>query len=147
MIEDYVSYETAVLLKEKGYIKQSNAKYATGIVTESWYDAYRDRKVSFDRKKGTLIKNNPSHDICGETIPAPSVYDVISWLIDVHNICISISPYVNEEGISFCGEIKILEGMDKIFGGKITTKHKKAAFDTYDDCIRYCIDYSLKNLI
>ena len=146
MIEDYVSYETAVLLKEKGYTKESNARYASGTVTESWYDGYLERVVSINKEEGTLIDSSP-HNIYGETIPAPSVYDVISWLIDVHNICISISPYVNEEGISFCGEIKILEGMDKIFGGKITTKHKKAAFDTYDDCIRYCIDYSLKNLI
>ena len=53
--EDYVSFETAKLLKEKGFDKNTPCKYAgKGGITEEWYDDYRERMMRFDSVNGFI---------------------------------------------------------------------------------------------
>ena len=55
--EDYVSFETAKLMKEKGFDENTICKYAdVGGITEKWYDDYRERIVRFDWEEGYLIE-------------------------------------------------------------------------------------------
>lgn len=80
MIEEaYVSYETAKLLKEKGFDELCNKKY----------DGYK--RIVPAGKMIELWQNSELDDECS----APTQQMAMRWLREVHNIKIMIRPYVD----------------------------------------------------
>ena len=73
--EDFVSYELAKDLRKKGYDELCCAEYTYGkhLYINYFYD----------------IKNSSS------TIAAPTLYDVLKWLINSKGICIDIKYISN----------------------------------------------------
>lgn len=143
--EQYVSFETAKLLKEKGFDTITPTKYAVGKIVESWYDDYRERVVRFDWDEGYFVSIEDSkHDISGDTISAPTQQMAMRWLREVHMIGIFPSTYT------------------KIIGNTTTHSYGTAiinltthelmtedylAKDTYEKACEAAIQYCLEHLI
>ena len=93
--EDYVSFEVAKLLKEKGFGQDCFAKYAIERCTEKYYDDYRERKLSWTIEPGELIipeTDKECYEIFGDTMPAPTLQMAMAWIRGTYNIHIAIVP-------------------------------------------------------
>lgn len=75
--EDYVSFETAKLLKEKGF--------GCGALLY-YYD-----------KDGDLLFSAWKVDDCKNEFDAPTLQMTMKWLREVHKLCISITPQVTDD--------------------------------------------------
>lgn len=119
--EDYVSYETAVLLKEKGF-------------DESVYSFYKQN--GFLDIVSCRTRNSYTCDYA-----APTHQMALKWLREVHNLHITIKPYITEEGIMYLFEIYKLEAE------KFTLIKTKTGFEKSEQAIEAAIEYTLENLI
>ena len=132
--EDYVSYETAKLLKGKGFDESCTHVYniETGRNLEA--DFYTCRYVY----NSWLDKNEP------RLIAASTLQMATKWLRDVHNLhimvdCIGAENYMPT--IQFTRNAKDIEIKSKIskIGGN--------GFDSHEQAIDAAIKYCLENLI
>jgi len=131
--EDYVSFETAKLLKEKGF----NERLLTFYVTDETKKEGCFQIMAFTDDK---IDNNHS-DHC---YLAPTLQMAMKWLREVHNLC--IEPYRTACGYLYTistipyGSCKCnpREGGDDEDSGQWTT---------YEKACEAAIKYCLKNLI
>ena len=144
--EDYVSFETAKLLKEKGFSENTVCKYAdVGGVTEKWYDDYRERVLRFDWDEGyliePLIEPKEQYEIIGDTIFAPTLQMAMKWLREVHTIFIDIMTYTTGNKIQFrwVGYDK-----DRLFSQE---EGRTIYFESYEQAVETAIKYTLENLI
>ena len=134
--EDYVSFETAKLLKEKGF----------DLYVSSFYDV----EGEFNRKEADWNWNIGSH------YSAPTPQMVMKWLRRVHNIDIEapaeigilgtrvyvpiISTYKNRKN----APEKLVQLKFGIYykddkGGIPTLKYYKAKEEAYEEAIKYCL--------
>lgn len=141
--EDFVSYEVAKLLKEKGFSENTICKYADiGGITERWYDDYRERVVRFHFDEGYLIEPSTEpkdqYEIIGDTIPAPTHQMAMKWLRE--RCCyIVVNPDPSDETESTM--LWWVEIMHK-------TDYKEFYdFDTYEEAVEAALKYCLINLI
>lgn len=90
--EDYVSFEVAKLLKEKGF-------------NEPFYFFYRtdDRIIHHVVRAKPLVYDNKAID--DEVISAPTLQMVMKWLREAHNIFISICRAIVANGYEYYHEI------------------------------------------
>lgn len=110
--ENYVSFETAKLLKEKGFDERTICKYAgEGGITERYYDDYRERVLSFDWKEGyliePLIEPKEQYEIIGDTISAPSQAMVMKWLREKGIIIMPKPKCFNKKGKCYVWDCSI----------------------------------------
>ena len=120
--EDYVSFETAKLLKEKGFDEGCRARY--GTAGSFSYEKY-------EIESGGCEMHN--------AILAPTLQMAMKWLRKVHNIFISIT-YEND-GV-FTANLKVpLKGVDCM----IDNMHN--CWLTYEEAAEASIKYCLENLI
>ena len=120
--EDYVSFEVAKLLKEKGFDIECDTAYHNGSLID--YTMY-----------GFCID--------GEFIFSPTQQMAMAWLREVHNIFIVIEPhtydYINEKNSSYV--ISLWQGDN--YYENITSKD----YPTYEDTVEAALKYVLENLI
>ena len=124
--EDYVSFEMAKLLKEKGFDEPCCGSYS-----------YRGGNVVVRASKlsNTDLCYHP--DISG--ISAPTLQMAMRWLRKVHNAFISI---IYENDGVFVANLKVpLKGIDCL----IDYKHN--CWFTYEEAAEAAIEYCLKILI
>lgn len=82
MIEEaYVSFETAKLLKEKGFDNECSGYY--------------DQERVLQRLSACSIKDTLRSPFYFDCIPAPTQQMAMRWLREVHDIKIMIRPYVD----------------------------------------------------
>ena len=125
--EDYVSFEIAKLLKEKGFDE----------VTSKWYLKYKGEYTLVSR--GTAEHSNSSIDV-------PTLQMAMKWLRDVHDLIISVSFTVHGW---LCDITKVFRDSN---GFIVNINHGIG-----DDSLPYCdeheeaceaaIKYCLENLI
>jgi hypothetical protein len=141
--EDYVSFEVAKLLKEKGFDEATHWFYKT--ITYLGTDA---NNVCIKPLNG--IEDEPFHnsvfgfDLNGEDTgeyAMPTLQMVTKWLREVYKLCVVVKPYITEEGIFYLFEIK---EMNK---DSVVNKKTKTGFDTYEKACEAAIKYCLENLI
>ena len=128
--EDYVSFETAKLLKEKGF----------DGVTEKYYLKYKGEYILVSR--GTAEHPDSSIDV-------PTLQMAMKWLREVHNIHINIDihylHFSNQNGWMYI-ITKILEnGTDYI--DSEGDENDKYFYSTYEQATEAAIKYTLENLI
>ena len=123
--EDYVSFETAKLLKEKGF----------DIPTERFYNEH----ISW-RAASAYNWNDEG----GEDCSCPTLQMAIKWLREEYNLAIAI--YLKTDGwhsgvsqIKFNGEGFIVDIIDGIDDGNIPN------CDTYEEAAEAAIKYCLEN--
>ena len=152
--EDYVSFETAKLLKEKGFSENTIYKYAdVGGITEKWYDDYRERVLRFDWGEGYLIEPpiepKDQYEIIGDTISAPTLQMAMKWLRIEHNI--HIEPHIVKTRNSY-GYMPNYIDLKELkqhfpFDEFDFSNADKYACITYDKACEVAIKYCLEHLI
>ena len=125
--EAYVSFETAKLLKEKGFDEN------TLMVYMSYGDLCKCNRYD-------SIRNSNYNDITKNYFEctAPTLQMAMKWLREVHNIDICVFPYQTDY-ISYSYKVKIYKNKE-IY---LTITDSK----TYEDAVEEAIKYCLENLI
>ena len=124
--EDYVSFETAKLLKEKGFDERTNSYFTdNNEIAISWYFSRYNRESTY--------------------LSAPTLQMAMKWLREVHKIDITIDPHEVVEGYEY--EVKnnwiyqfhLCQNRNYLFSRDIDT--------SYENCAEVAIKYCLENLI
>ena len=125
--EAYVSFETAKLLKEKGFDEK------TLMVYMSYGDLCKCNRSD-------SIRNSNYNDITKNYFEctAPTHQMTMKWLREVHNIDICVFPYQSDY-ISYSYKVKIYKNKE-IY---LTITDSK----TYEDAVEAALKYCLQNLI
>ena len=130
--EDYVSFETAKLLKEKGFDGQRNKCHMS---------------IGKNEQREVLAKGTDWDD---SFILCPTLQMAMKWLREVHNIHIEAVRYpakVKNSNDEYCKpwwpEITMLKSLDEAdeefdLGDE---------YDTYEEACKAAIKYCLENLI
>ena len=120
--EDYVNFETAKLLKEKGFDECPLFRYDD--CGELWVQGGYNKTLKWH-------------------FPAPTLQMAMKWLREVHNIFIAIEPhmydYINEKNSSYVASL--WQGDN--YYENITSKD----YPTYEAACEAAIKYCLENLI
>lgn len=130
--EDYVSFEIAKLLKEKGFPQNP---YICNT-------AYTLRgKLSNNAK--SFAHNFAEFDKCGikpiTYSMAPTLQMAMKWLREVHNIFICIVLLEDIDGYGFT--------VENIINKKYIATSKNDEYSTYEQAVEAALKYSLENLI
>ena len=152
--EDYVSFEVAKLLKEKGFREWCFKCYGLAVL-------YNGADISFDEEcelkdegreseieyveGGRLYDygcNNRDKD--AKVWAAPTLWVAMKWLRDVHNYDISICLDSYVESYDNQYYILIRRRKDKY---ENISPCEQVYFDTYEEACEAAIKYCLKNLI
>ena len=142
MEDEIVSFETAMLLKEKGF-------------NELCCHFYEDNdlcKLSHYQGDGTgFVRNNSPMDMklyCDEmqcTAPTQSLAQ--RWLREIHHITFNANPHSNNGEIVYIVTIKVISNKKHVdFNVMMDTRNKATMFETYEDAIEEGLKYCLKTI-
>ncbi len=122
--DDYVSFEVAKLLKEKGYDKDCN----TFIVEESW---------GFNKGELTCVDKDR------ELYSRPTLYEAAKWLRETHDIHIVVSPHYSRKYDVIEYEYRIATYFDLLDkqGKRIKSKEY---YELFEQCLNAGILEALK---
>ena len=130
--EDYVSFETAKLLKEKGFNEDCYGYYF-GTPEYLTFGDYKQRNL----------------ELHPDSYSAPTIQMAMKWLREVHNIHINIDihwlQFANTNGWIYTIEKLFENGVEYIESkGDENDKH---FYSTYEEACEVAIKYCLKNLL
>ena len=143
--EDYVSFETAKLLKEKGFPQEYDRYHSLVYNEKDYEDEYEVQRMVLETrivKAGTLS----SYPI---GVPDPKCYCptlqmAMKWLREVHNLC--LEPYRTACGY-LCDVARVPSGSE-IYGQEYEGDDGASGqFTTYEKSCEAAIKYCLENLI
>ena len=143
--EDYVSFETAKLLKEKGF--SENTEHEIWYVIKQFSTGCHWNSCTY--KVGDITREY-NDDCC---IPMPTLQMAMKWLREVHNLFIEIQCYgceANEKAhfefsYVISEYVKFNTGICTTFG--LEERNAKSRFPSYEDACEAAIKYCLENLI
>lgn len=124
ILEDYISFELAKLLKEKGFDESVNRFYeiSTG--------------------QPLLVRSEYCRNSYTTDYAAPTLQMAMKWLREVHHIFIYIEPFITTSGLQgykpYCTKI------DEEF---MWINPLNTSSDTYEEAVEAVLKYSLENLI
>ena len=118
--EDYVNFETAKLLKEKGFDEKCRALYTF------W----------FDEVEGPKEDEAENWNIEPKYFSAPTLQMAMKWLREVHKIFISIQQHIDMSYVWYSYEDGASKGCDR-----------ESHNNTYEEACEAAIKYCLENLI
>lgn len=124
--EDYVSFETAKLLKEKGFDWECRDYYSTN--------------GSFYSEDFSSNWNNPRSSIF-QLVSALTIQMAIKWLREVQGLDIDISIEYTYKKVYYYSILK------KTFIRDIDCLHSETNFKSYEQAAEAAIKYCLENLI
>lgn len=124
--EDYVSFETAKLLKEKGFDECCYVKYK---YVKEFDDYFQTTEYVYDGFEKYYY-------------PCPTLQIVTKWLREVHSLYLDITTSFSQDGI--CYTFSCSNTMDLIQGTKGSSYHE---YQTYEEACEAGIRYTLENLI
>ena len=130
--EDYVSLETAKLLKEKGFDAECDYEYGVPVV-EQGYVLQRVYKP---------IKNS---ELIDGAYAAPTLQMAMKWLRKVHHYYIQIM-LDNWVGIHV-GYFVIIMKTDSDFELQLYDEEEQVFYETPEEACEAAMKYSLENLI
>ena len=142
MEDEIVSFETAMLLKEKGFNEPCSHYYEDN-------DLY---KLGYYHGEGTgFVRNNSpiyGRFLCEKmqcTAPTQSLAQ--KWLRETRNITFNANPHSNDGKIIYVVTIKVISSNKYIdFNVMMNTSNKAIMFDTYEDAIEAGLKYCLKSI-
>lgn len=150
--EDYVSFETAKLLKEKGFKEWCSQCYGLDVRHSGEpidFDEEYELKAAGKENEIEYVDGGRMYNYgCGNFNPgspyaAPSLYVAMKWLRKVHHIDIEVrTHYLNRLKPN---DIRYYSG--KILKGSEDVIHTVYSKDTYEEVCEEAIKYCLKNLI
>lgn len=103
MNEDFIPFELAVKLKEKGFNELCLAYYTND---DTLYYNYSHKSGAC--YKDCYLSHNlmPKDSVSGKFVDAPTISQVLKWLREKYSIHISTKPYPCEDGIMWMYEIR-----------------------------------------
>ena len=137
-MEDFVTFEIAKKLKEKGFKEQCLAYYTKDS------DFYYNNSYGSDVENAFKSFNSRPNHICGKRIDAPIIYQVLKWLREEKLILIGLSPmqeYDVEETIEWCATVYKADKQ-----GGLSLK-EELYYESYEQAALASIEYVLDNLI
>ena len=125
--EDYVSFETAKLLKEKGFNEKCRTYYKV-------FPENRIAAIYHSSENRGVSEDDPNEILC------PTLQMAMKWLREVHDCSIEIisNGYLMDNDATWECDIK--------FGHQLYLRHIQCE-KTYEDCAEAAIKYCLENLI
>ena len=142
MEDEIVSFETAMLLKEKGFNEPCSYFYEDNELC----------KLCYYQGDGTgLVRNNSPIDgrfLCEEMqCTAPTQSLAKKWLRETRNITFNANPHSNDGKIIYVVTIKVISSNKYIdFNVMMDTSNKATMFDTYEDAIESGLRHCLKSI-
>lgn len=147
--ENCVSFNIAKLLKEKGYKEWSSHYYRTDV-------RYKGNSISFDEEcelkseglgneieyieGGILVHFGYSNsDKFTSACAAPTIYEVMDFLRENHQIHISVNPFKHYDELYY--------QFDLYINGVLQKENSHYLYNTYKDAAEAAIKYVLENLI
>ena len=125
--EDYVSFEIAKLLKEKGFDVYGDGSFGSEI------------KIWMEYSPFGKIKDVSSSRPSIKSYPAPTLQMAMKWLREVHNLFVDIYyDYDFREGYKF--------SIHKLTKGT-TLETNNENYSTYEQACDKAIKYCLENLM
>lgn len=118
IIEDYVSFETAKLLKEKGFDEPCLMCYTS------------------DKKLGNYGHYNSYKNSDVFALTAPTLQMAMKWLREVHHIFLSIQQHIDMSYVWYAYVDGAAKGCDR-----------ESHNNTYEEACEAAIKYCLENLI
>ncbi len=145
--EDYVSVETAELLKEKGFDENTNCYYIEGSVDKNLcYSPIRQNH----NKRITNNEFDINIDITSSKISAPTLQMTMKWLREVHGITIIPNLRVPDPitGTIDCYCAGVWH-VPKNNGGALcfTSPTPYEGYSSYEEACEEAIKYCLEKLI
>jgi len=135
-MSDLVSFETSKLLKEKGFHAPCKAWYAEYT---SMYGGEKYEVIQFDDRN----RFEPQYKfICS----VPTFYQVMTWLIEKHNLFIS-TIHLDRGWFSYIGGAKIDDGKLFIDCESRIDNYDIPICETYEEAMETSIKYCLEKLI
>lgn len=136
--EDFVSFETAKLLKEKGFDENCSRSYVKD-------------KLAYSQGCNNSYYMVMYTDETYRPISAPTLQMAMKWLREVHNINISVVPHSHKEGKTFGYEFVYWNGEEYHipYSEKYPTYHELfgKTWEKYEQACEAAIKYCLENLI
>ena len=128
--EDYVSFETAKLLKEKGFDEPCECFYDTEHNDISIVNGWMDTSNSLLEEREFLCYS------------APTLQMAMKWLREVHGIFIAI----NNDDLDFNWQCYDLINRDSTLDPNILSE-SYAGYKTYEEAVEAALKYILEKLI
>lgn len=128
ILEEYVEFETAKLLKEKGFNE----------MTDYWYDG----ETGEAHRRGNYSSSSMAHYDKDRDCNAPTQALAMRWLRETHNV------HVVPKKDFFAGYYT-----GRVYDGRRETNMERddyvaiAGYDTYEEACEAAIKYCLENLI
>lgn len=137
--EDYVSFEIAKLLKEKGFDEYCKSVYHVGSVCSVASLRYHDNE-----EYGAVIdeKQNSDFGKYDNAISAPTLQMAMKWLREVHHIFIDVDYDIRLGNNPYFTLITDMNKWDYFKGHDLPTEK-----ETYEEACEAAIKYCLENLI
>lgn len=131
--EDYVSFETAKLLKEKGFDGECRAFW------KDWKGEIRlcscNRADMFDYCHNSMLERY--NDAKETNIAAPTLQMAMKWLREEHNKSIEVrSQGIKATGLGWIAEIYNLKNQDEEYDNVFTQSYEEAC----EAAIKYCLE-------
>jgi hypothetical protein len=119
--EQYITFETAKLAKEKGFNSPENC------------DAYYNKKKHLHGKEYYFYK---------KFLQCPTQAVLARWLRELHNMCVEV--YVTAYGFVWC--ISDTNGGTSRYDSEVTGPNDGGAWDTYEDAKENGLQEALKHI-
>ena len=129
--EAYVSFETAKLLKEKGFDEKVSTHY---LVHPSGFSEFFDKKDEFPEPGDVWLKC-PTHQMA------------MKWLREVHNKHCDVGYDIDLYWFFQIIELKELKENFDYSELKYYHTENETGFNTYEEAVEAAIKYCLENLI
>ena len=138
-MKDFVNFDIANKLKEKGFKEQCLAYYTK----DSCF--YYNTSYGSDVENAFKSFNSRPNHICGKRIDAPTISQVLKWLRDEKKLHIEFVG-------NACGYLYIVsdipsEGGTDRYCSDYSGPNDGGTWDKYEDCALNAIQYVLDNLI
>lgn len=145
-MEDFVTYDVAVKLKEKGFKEECLAYYTTEYTLYNNEITLTDNKYLFVSNidyEEFLVSHNSIKYTNGNYVDAPTISQVLKWLRKEKDIDIVISPVFFYDGVLG----KMREYGCKVFTPSLNKPEHCGYHEEWEQAAIAGIEYALDNLI
>ena len=146
--EDYVSFEVAKLLKEKGFDSDKVGCYG-GFYSERYYESGHGIKTQSGQEVGIVYDDLTNSDLEHDEYLRPTLQMAMKWLREVHNIQIELNWDKGNQLYSF--QIwKLGKYQPEISSLDLWRIYKDDNYLgewNYEEAVEEAIKYCLENLI
>lgn len=137
--EDYVSFETAKLLKENGFDAECHSHY--------YPCHYPDGSIKYEKDEGAQKGDKTWYNVHSlKNLPkdhylAPTLQMAMKWLRETHKLFVFISPWLMlESDIQYYFEIREIKTSDFETLYDYTSKELNSFEKAAEAAIKYCLE-------